>query len=248
VKGRNFICLIKGELQQVYPAFPEIIHKKTAWFSAFMLKYSYNRLVYTHHILTIIQHVKKNNNPSVIVLVMNHPPPHSFSRSPVEEVFCSCMRTSGAEALSLTIPPPYPGWPHIREKIKDMVMGAGEISHINGCLLRYSDLIPFSDGKNLPGTEEIAHLISGIYQYSFDSTQNEIILIDTKIPDTIGSVQSIHDSPGKPGWTLIFTVNTERPVRFGSVSSILNWFDDARAGIHEIFDLIVPEEIVQALK
>ncbi|HPH34194.1 MAG TPA: TIGR04255 family protein [Methanoregulaceae archaeon] len=158
------------------------------------------------------------------------------------------MCTSGAEARSLTIPPPYPGWPHIREKIKDMVMAAGEISHINGCLLRYSDLIPFSDGKKLPGTEEIAHLISGIYQCSSDSTQNEIILIDTKIPDTIGSVHSIQDSPGKPGWTLIFTMNTERPVRFDSISSILNWFDDARAGIHEIFDLIVPEEIVQALK
>jgi len=43
-------------------------------------------------------------------------------------------------------------------------------------------------------------------------------------------------------------MNTERPARFDTVSSVLNWFDDARAGIHEIFDLIVPEEIVQALK
>jgi len=183
-----------------------------------------------------------------MVLGMNHPPPHSFSRSPVEEVFCRCMRTSGAEALSLTIPPPYPGWPHIREKIKDMVMGAGEISHINGCMLRYSDLIPVAGRKYLPDTEDIAHLISGRLHCSFDNTQNEILLIETTIPHTIGSVHSIHNGPGKPGWTLIFTMNTTRQARFGSLHGVLNWFDDARAGIHEIFDLVVPEEIVQALR
>jgi len=179
---------------------------------------------------------------------MNHPPPHSFSRSPVKEVCCRCMRTSGAEALSLTIPPPYPGWPHIREKIKDMVIGAGTISRINGCMLRYTDLLPVAGGKNLPGTEEIVHLISGRFHCSFENARNEILLIETTIPHTIGSVHSIHGSPGKPGWTLIFTMNTERPARFDTVSSVLNWFDDARAGIHEIFDLIVPEEIVQALE
>ena len=179
---------------------------------------------------------------------MNHPPPHSFSRSPVKEVFCRCTCGSDAEALSLTIPPPYPGWPHIRDGIRDMITGAGEISRINGCMIRYTDLIPVVGRRNLPGTGDIADLISGRFNCSFSNTRNEIVLISTKIPDTTGSVCSIHNRPGKPGWTLIFTLNTEGPTRFGSVCSVLNWFDDARAWIHEIFDLIVPEEIVQELR
>jgi hypothetical protein len=38
------------------------------------------------------------------------------------------------------------------------------------------------------------------------------------------------------------------PVSFVSGDSALNWFDDARAEIHRLFDLIAPEEIVQALR
>jgi hypothetical protein len=86
---------------------------------------------------------------------MDHPPPHSFSRSPVEEVFCRCTCGSGAESLSLTIPQPYPGWPNIRDMIREMIAVAGEISRITGCMLRYTDLIPVVDGKTLPGTEAI---------------------------------------------------------------------------------------------
>jgi hypothetical protein len=179
---------------------------------------------------------------------MNHPPPHSFSRSPVKEVYCRCTCGSGAEPLSLTIPPPYPGWPHIRGRIRDMFAGAGEISRITGCMIRYTDLLPVVDGKNPPGAEDIEHLLSGRFDCSIDKKQNEIVLISMKIPGTAGSVCSIHDRPGTPGWTLIFTMSTEGPASFVSGDSVVNWFDDARAGIHDLFDLIVPEEIVQSLR
>jgi uncharacterized protein (TIGR04255 family) len=175
-------------------------------------------------------------------------PPHSFSHSPVEEVFCRCSCGSDAQPLSLTIPPPYPGWPTIRDRIREMIAGAGEIIRITGCMLRYTDLIPVVDRKTLPGTEAIEHLFSGKFNCYFDNIQNEILLIGTNIPDTAGSVCSIHNSPGKPGWTLIFTMNTEGPARFVSCDSVLKWFDDARAEIHGLFDLIVPEEIVQVLR
>ena len=178
---------------------------------------------------------------------MNHPPPHSFSHSPVEEVFCCCTVGSEAESLTLTIPPPYPGWSPIRHGIGDMIAGAGDISRITGCMLKYTDLIPVGDGKNLPGTEDIEHLLSRCYRCSFDK-QNKIVLISTKIPGTAGSVCSLQNRPGKPGWTLIFTVKTEGPISFVSSDSVLDWFDNARSEIHELFDLIVPEEIVRALR
>jgi len=179
---------------------------------------------------------------------MNPPPPHSFSRSPVEEVFCCCTCGPGAKSLSLIVPPPYPGWPNIRDRISDMIAGAGEVSRITGCMLRYTDLIPVADGKNLPGTEDIEHVISERFNCYSDNAQNEIVLISTEIPGNAGSICSLHNRPGKPGWTLIFTMRTKGPARFVSGDSVVNWFDDARAGIHGLFDLIVPEEIVQALR
>jgi hypothetical protein len=179
---------------------------------------------------------------------MNRPPPHSFSRSPVEEVFCCCTCGPGAEPLSLTVPPPYPGWPHIRGRIRDMITGAGEGSLITGCMLRYTDLIPVGEGMDLPGAEDIEHLLSGRFDCSIDKTQTEIVLISTRIPDTEGSVCSVHPRPGTPGWTLIFTMTTEGPAGFVSGDRVVTWFDDARAEIHQLFDLIVPEEIVKSLR
>ncbi len=179
---------------------------------------------------------------------MDHPLPHSFSRSPVEEVLCRCRFGSDTESLSLTVPGPYPGWPHIRDGIGDMIAGAGDVSRITGCMLRYTDLLPVVDEKNLPGTEDIGHLLSGRFDWYFENGQNEIVPAGMKIPDTTGSVRSIRNRPGKPGWTLIFTMKTEGPARFVSGEGVLNWFDDARAGIHGLFDIIVPEEIVQTLR
>ncbi|MBP1929987.1 uncharacterized protein (TIGR04255 family) [Methanolinea mesophila] len=179
---------------------------------------------------------------------MDNPPAHSFSRSPVQEVFCLCTRGSDAEPLTLTVPRPYPGWPHIRGRITDMIDGAGEISRITGCTLQYTDLIPVVDGMELPGIEDIGRVLSGRFNCFVDTAKSEIMLIGTKIPDTEGSVFSMDNRPGTPGWTLIFTMSIERPSGFVSGESVVNWFDAARAGIHGLFDLIVPEEIVQSLR
>ena len=177
---------------------------------------------------------------------MDHPPPHSFSRSPVGEVFCRC--TCGSETYSLAVLPPYPGWPAIRDRIREMIAGIGEISRVTGCMLRYTDLLPAGEGKTLPGTGEIARLLSGKYPCSVDPLTHEIVLSGTSIPGTAGSVCSFQDRPGKPGWTLVFTLSIPGPARFVSGDSVMEWFDDARAEIHGLFDLIVPEEIVQLLR
>jgi uncharacterized protein (TIGR04255 family) len=186
---------------------------------------------------------RREENPPKNFFI-GHPQPHSFSHSPVEEVFCRC--TCGPESLSLAIPAPYPGWPEIRDRIREMVSGAGDISRITGCMLRYTDLIPIGEGKTVPANENIAPILSE--RYDCHTTKNEIVLISTSIPGTAGSVCSIDNRPGKPGWTLVFTMNTERSSGFTSRSGVMEWFDDARAEIHRLFDLIVPVEIVQTLR
>lgn len=179
---------------------------------------------------------------------MDHPPPHSFSRSPVEEVCCRCLLGSDAKPLSLTILPPYPGWPHIRDGIRDMIAGAGEASRITGCMLRYTDLIPVAPGIALPGIEAISDLLSGKCRCSVDSAQNKIAFTSPDIPNIAGSVFSLVNRPGKSGWTLVFSLHTHGPAAFATGDSVLNWFDDARGLIHGLFDIIVPEEIVQVLR
>lgn len=129
-----------------------------------------------------------------------------------------------------------------------MIACAGEASRISGCMLRYTDLLPVPPGKSLPGTNTIGHLLSGTFTCSVDTARDEIMLVSTNIPGTAGSVRSIPPGPGIPGWTLIFTLTTEGPARFDSWDSVLTWFDDARAEIHGLFDLIVPEEIVRVLR
>jgi hypothetical protein len=115
-------------------------------------------------------------------------------------------------------------------------------------MLRYTDLIPVVDEKTVPGTENIAHLLSGGFDCSFDPSQEGLVFISTKSPGTAGSVRSILNGPGKPGWTLVFTTNTRGLASFVSCDCVLDWFDDARAAIHEIFDRIVPGEIVQSFR
>lgn len=177
---------------------------------------------------------------------MTHPLPHSFSRSPVEEVFCRVTLGPGSDPISLAIPPPYPGWTAIRERIKEMITGAGEVSRITGCTLRYTDLLPVPLGMALPGTREIEQLFSG--NYTCETAQDEIVFTSTTIHGTVGSVRSIHPKPGKPGWTLAFTMQTDRSDGFLASDDVIEWFDGARAEIHGLFDLIVPEEIVELLR
>ena len=177
---------------------------------------------------------------------MDHPPPHAFSRSPVEEVFCQITRGPGAESLSLAIPAPYPGWPHIRERLQETIAGAGDVSRVTGCMLRYTDLLPVPLGMALPGNEDLEGLLSK--NYHCETVQDEIVFTSTKIPDTEGSVRSTHPQPGKPGWTLVFTMHIKRTSGFPDGDSMMTWFDDARSEIHELFDLIVPEEIVKHLR
>jgi len=177
---------------------------------------------------------------------MDYPPPHSFSRSPVEEVVCRCTLGHDAGSLSLSIPGPYPGWPHIRKMVREMIAGAEDISRIDGCMLQYTDLFPLLSGVTLPGIEDIEDLISRHYDY--ETSGHKIVLIPTNIPGTAGSVISLLNRPGRPGWTLIFSMYTAEPARFTSCDDLLDWFDNARAGIHTLFDIIVPEEFVQALR
>lgn len=177
---------------------------------------------------------------------MDHPPPHAFSRSPVEEVICRCTLGRDAGSLSMSIPGPYPGWPHIRERIREMIAGAEDISRITGCMLQYTDLIPVHQSMDLPGMKDIEQLLSG--KYNCHTVQDEVMLFRTHIPGTAGSIRSHLNRPGKPVWTLVFSIQTEGPARFASCEDLLDWFDDARAGIHALFDIIVPEEIIQALK
>ena len=181
-----------------------------------------------------------------IQLFLMDPPPHSFSRSPVAEVFCQCTPGRGAAPLSLAVTGPYPGWPAVRNRVREMLAGTGDASRIAGCLLRYTDLIPLPPGVTLPRTDEIERLLSQRYRCS--RSGDAVVLSGTDIPGTLRSVRSSVDRPGGRVWTLVFSLQTRGEPGFASADHVMEWFDDAHAEIHELFDCIVPGEIVQGLR
>ena len=129
-----------------------------------------------------------------------------------------------------------------------MITGAGDVSRIRGCMLNYTDLLPVARETQVPGIGTISDLIAGKFRCSINAAQNEIVFTGTGIPNTAGSVRSIANRPGKPGWTLVFCLHTRGPARFATTDGVLQWFDDARAVIHGLFDLVVPGDIVQGFR
>lgn len=129
-----------------------------------------------------------------------------------------------------------------------MIAGAGDVSRIRGCMLRYTDLLPVAHETDVPGIGTVGDLIAGKFRCSIDAARSEIVISGTGIPNTAGSVRTIANRPGKPGWTLVFCLHTRGPAQFATGESVLQWFDDARAVIHGLFDLVVPGEIVQGLR
>lgn len=129
-----------------------------------------------------------------------------------------------------------------------MIANAGDVSCITGCMLRYTDLLPVAPETDVPGIGTVGDLIAGKFMCSIDAARSEIVITGTGIPHTTGSVRSIANRPGKPGWTLVFCLHTRGPARFATGESVLQWFDDARGIIHGLFDLVVPGGIVQGLR
>ncbi len=178
---------------------------------------------------------------------MSNTQAHNFTRSPVEEVFGGCFTIDSGSCFR-TIPRPYPGWPHIRDEIRDMINETGGISRITKCTLRYTDRIAQKCLKSLSEPVPVASLLSGITMHQTNRLPGEEFIIRTSIFNTTGSVRSIFEDPVNPGWSLIFTMETDEPIRFYTREEVLKWFDDARAEIHHLFDLIVPEEIIQTIR
>ena len=129
-----------------------------------------------------------------------------------------------------------------------MIDETGDTSLINGCILRYTDLIPAQYLKNTIEPIDVPGLLSEKVIPRTNRETGDTQITHTSIPNTTGSVCSIRGDSQNPGWILIFAMQTEAPTRYPSREQVLNWFDDARDEIHVLFDLIVPEDIVQALR
>lgn len=67
----------------------------------------------------------------------------------------------------------------------------------------------------------IKRLLSEKFNCYVDNKKDEIVTFSMAIPGTTGTVASIHNRPGKPGWTLIFSMETDGAARFVSADAIL---------------------------
>jgi len=171
------------------------------------------------------------------------PPPHNFSRSPVEEVCCNLFLNK--EVISLTIQSPYPGWELIRTRITDEIAILKGKTGITGCSLKYND-------RFFLEMDDYSRIASGINPDVFHKTkisENEYRLT----PHGLNSghracIRSQHKAGEQPSWILTFVVETGQFLRFDEQADTLSWFDEAHAVIHTLFDQIVPADIVEMIR
>ncbi|HWQ63813.1 MAG TPA: TIGR04255 family protein [Methanospirillum sp.] len=174
---------------------------------------------------------------------MNSPLPHNFSRSPVEEVCCSLVLIT--EPVSFTIAPPYPGWGSIRNRLTDEIAGLKDVSEVAGCSLQYRD-------RFLLDTDEFSRVINEIkpdlFHTDLISDKEYLVIPITQWLEHRVCIRTSHETGEQLAWILTFNIQTCAAFRPEKPDDILSWFDKAHAVIHTLFDLIVPEEIIEQIR
>ena len=168
---------------------------------------------------------------------MTDPALHNFSSSPVEEVFCSFTKDTKGLPDTLVIHAPYPGWETIRGDLQRLISVEPSVATFTRYALRYTDR--FHPGDHLSGTfkrDDIQDRIIG--------TSGDDIEVTTDIPGTKAFLRYTPDDTY--GHTLTFTFQGDSSRV--SADEMMTWFDAAHAGIHILFDLCVPEEIIRILR
>ncbi|MDD1727778.1 MAG: TIGR04255 family protein [Methanospirillum sp.] len=176
-----------------------------------------------------------------------YPNPHNFSRSPVEEVFCSLEiedLQDNVPQVSVFVKAPYPGWNKIRDSLAASIATLPDYRRVSGFTLRYTDRFLIK--------ESVYHQITGEIRTDLC---NQVQISDTayefhlNIPNPAMKVQirSWYDTNAKPGWILVFTVKSTGNSAGSRCEEILDWFDSAHAEIHILFDQIVPAAIVDLI-
>jgi len=178
---------------------------------------------------------------------MNQPPPHAFSRSPVQDVTAG-VSIRDQRTHVVMIPAPYPGWPAIRENIENIASRHDEFPDISGCFLRYRDRFPARIIRNLSGRSNPELWLDqcDLGPISTEKGVRRLLLPAGK--GMTGSVTAFQGSQGDDGWLLIFSFFSDKDPIFHSSQDVLDWFDQARASIHLLFDQIVPAGILPMLR
>lgn len=177
---------------------------------------------------------------------MNTPPPHNFSHSPVEEVYCSCELNQGKN-LALSVRSPYPGWSRIREDYSTLIASIPDPNHVSGCLLRYTDWFP--SVRVIPSHDSFKRQITDQVQTRKMSETELELAFRSSLSGSMVRIRSVYGNLERSGWTLVFTLMIDPgSCHFSSSKDILAWFDAAHAEIHVLFDQMVPPEITDEVR
>jgi len=170
-------------------------------------------------------------------------PPHNFTHSPVEEVFCRYTRTNG-EQIDITIPSPYPGWTTIREQLAQSLEELPNNEGVTSCLLKYTDSFPLFEEDELHQLISIAPHIQNDLQYHIEPGQEpEIAITGSKT----GTQIIIWFEEKNDRVLLVFEAMSGEDMMMESDSALL-WFDSTRADIHLLFDSVVSDELKMRIR
>ncbi len=178
---------------------------------------------------------------------MEQPPPHAFARSPVQDVTAS-ITVRDQYSHVVMIPAPYPGWPSIREKIERKASEIDTFSDISGCFIRYRDRFPAWIISTLSGRRDPDRWLEQCALGPISTKLGACTLLLPVSEGMTGSVTSCQIPQGDDDWLLVFSFFSEQNLIFRSSRDVLDWFDQARAQVHILFDQIVPDEVIPMLR
>jgi uncharacterized protein (TIGR04255 family) len=165
---------------------------------------------------------------------MIQPEPHNFSQSPVAEVLCRWEFESGS-LITLSIPGPYPGWRSIQGDIRRVIAGIIQTKGVVSCMLRYTDEFAFEAGEKDPS--------------AYSSTIAPDAEAWQKAADTpkFSAGVEIRTDHERKVFEYVFTIQTDT-AWFATEEEIVDWYDAAHAEIHNLFDKVVPSELIRKLQ
>lgn len=163
---------------------------------------------------------------------MKTPTPHNFQTSPVVEVLCRWTEHTGVERSCL-IPAPYPGWPAILTRIREL-LSSGTTFPVTGCHLRYNDEFSIQPDHAAEIFAEHPNIAS-----------SPVMHAHTRILNTSATIRMIQ-GPTQKTLSYLFTLQSDDT--YTSADELLTWFNRAHAEIHYLFERTVHEICIHELR
>ena len=193
---------------------------------------------------------------------MTPPPPHGFSRSPVDKVTCSwyspeshdiiveegsygTLTRDGSGTVSLLFPSPYPGWAVISRRLSEILPARGTGDAISRCSLAFSDRFLLTPLDDITSLFSLSRFFPGLTETSLEK-KPVVYVGSSSEKGTVIELTLRYEKKEQPVLCIDFHLSSVSEAGMPAERA-LSWFETAHAEIHLLFDEIVSGEMITRL-